>query len=255
MVITRSKSQKMTPEEISELLDSRFEKIKNQIVSEVSGKIESSLLTFVKDHVKEVVHEALQKQDSIIEEMSSTIAMLQQHVSVLKEAAVKNSTQVDELEQYGRRLCLRIEGVPVEEKEKSDEVRDKVLTFMENDPDNDISLNIPEVVVDRAHRIGQVHDNKEGPRTQSIIVRFSTFRHRTMFYYERKGLEKKFGIRIRLDMTRTRYGIYKTAINLVKEKANIKYVYCDVNCRLKVKFSDGSEKVFDSIKTLKDLIE
>ena len=48
---------------------------------------------------------------------------LQKRVSVLE---CKN----EELEQYGRRLCLRIEGVPPVENETSDDVLDEVKSLI-----------------------------------------------------------------------------------------------------------------------------
>ena len=76
----------------------------------------------------------------------------------------------------------------------------------------------------------------------------------SMFYYERKGLFNKYGIRVKMDMTRSRYSVYKNAVELVKENANVKYVYCDINCRLKIKFADNSEKFFGTIDELNELI-
>ena len=69
-------------------------------------------------------------------------------------------------EQYGRRTCLRIDGVAAPDKsETAEEVRNKVLSFMENDPDNDINLEIPELLVDRAHRIGAVLQPRNNDET------------------------------------------------------------------------------------------
>ena len=56
----------------------------------------------------------------------------------------------DELEQYGRRLCLRIDSVPKQNKEKAEDVLKFVNSLIEEVPD----LEIPEVVTDRVHRIG-----------------------------------------------------------------------------------------------------
>ena len=40
----------------------------------------------------------------------------------------------------------------------------------------------------------------------------------------------------------------------VKERKQISFVYCDVNCRLKVKFCDKREEFFNSIKDLNDIL-
>ena len=71
-------------------------------------------------------------------------------------------------------------------------------------------VEIPESVLDRAHRIGPTYtDNDTGKKMQSIIVRFMTFRHRTLFYANRKKI--KSGARIRLDLTKNCYKLLVSA--------------------------------------------
>ena len=91
----------------------------------------------------------------------------------------------EELEQYGRRCCLRIEGIPSAENESLDDVLGKVKSLI-----TESGCEIPDVVIDRAPRIGR--GNKDKTRNvpcNSIIVRFSTFPHRKLFYRNRNKLE------------------------------------------------------------------
>ena len=85
----------------------------------------------------------------------------------------------------------------------------------------------------------------------SIIVRFMSFRHRTMFYRNRKRLKD---VGIKLDLTKRRYKILKDAIDLAKEHPDLNYLYADVNWRLKVVFKDGSSNFFNDIDDLKSII-
>ena len=97
----------------------------------------------------------------------------------------------EELEQYGRRLCLRIGGVPSVEIENSDDILDKVKSLI-----TEFGCEIPDAVIDRAHRIGKGYKNKtRNVPCKSIIVRFSTFRHRN----------KLKNAKVRLDLTKKRY--------------------------------------------------
>ena len=90
----------------------------------------------------------------------------------------------EELEQYGRRLCLRINRVPV----KSDETSDDVLKYVKEIFDEG-ELDIPYTVIDRAHRIEpEYSDYKTKKKCKAIIVRFTTFRHRTLVYRTRKKI-------------------------------------------------------------------
>ena len=110
---------------------------------------------------------------------------------------------MEENEQYGRRLCLRVEGVPIVEKETSDEVLNMVKDLFK-----EAEIDIPDCVIDRAHRIGPLKsDRKPNEQVRSIIVRFSTFRYRTEFYLSRKKLKKAS---VRLDLTKRRLRWYIT---------------------------------------------
>ena len=53
----------------------------------------------------------------------------------------------EDLEQYGRRLCIRIEGIPTTDNETSEEVLRKVQSLI-----NKAECDIPDVAIDRAHR-------------------------------------------------------------------------------------------------------
>ena len=108
--------------------------------------------------------------------------MLQKHVENVKCIQVDNESKYDDIEQYGRRLCLRIDGVETVENETADNVLDKVKAIVVES-----GAKIPDEFIDRAHRIGAPYeDRKTKVMAQSIIVRFCNFRHRTLFYRNRK---------------------------------------------------------------------
>ena len=87
---------------------------------------------------------------------------------------------------------------------KSQEVLGKVINLIKES-----EAEIPESVLDRAHRIGPTYtDNDTRKKMQSIIVRF-TIRHRTLFYKNRKKI--KSGARIRLDLTKDGYTLLVSA--------------------------------------------
>ena len=77
--------------------------------------------------------------------------MLQQQVSELWKVNLDNQSNNEELEQYGRRLCLCIDGIPLENNEKSEDVLDSVKDLFEL-----VEVNIPYLVVDYAHRTGRI---------------------------------------------------------------------------------------------------
>ena len=78
-----------------------------------------------------------------------------------------------EIEQYGRRLCLRIDRVPLADGETSTNVLEKVKGIC-----TDSNLDIPDSNLDRAHSIGKVYfDGIQKVNCKSIIVRFTTLHH------------------------------------------------------------------------------
>ena len=86
--------------------------------------------------------------------------MLQQEVSGLQKLNLQNQANNEELEQCGRCLCLRIDGVPLGTSETSENVLDSVKNLFEL-----AEVNIPDGIVDRAHRIC---------RTIRIVVQIKT---------------------------------------------------------------------------------
>ena len=109
------------------------------------------------------------------EKIESSLSILQQHVQNLKHV---NTLKFYNIEQYGRRLCLRIDGVPSKKECKTDKVLETVKEKIKM-----VGIDIPESVLDRAHRISKAYiDRISGKKTQSTIVRFTTFKHRTLFF-------------------------------------------------------------------------
>ena len=226
--------KKATIDEVAAVLDEKLSTLKSEIVSEV------------KDSIINLFHEKLKEKDEKIIQLESTVAMLQMNVSNLKQTNEKN---LEELEQYGRRLCLRVDGVPHKEVESSTEVFKTIKKKIK-----EVGADIPDLVIDRAHRIGLPYvDNTTKVKTQSIIVRFTTFRHRTMFYSKRKKLSGD--VRVKLDLTKERYSLLKSARERVEGLKNVKYVYADINCRLKVRMEDDKEFFFDSMDDLIDKVD
>ena len=89
----------------------------------------------------------------------------------LKHANLQMQNCKEGLEQCGRRLCLRINGIPV----KSDETSDDALKYIKEIFDQS-ELDIPDTVIDQAHRIfPEYSDYKIKKECKAIIVTSTTF--------------------------------------------------------------------------------
>ena len=82
--------------------------------------------------------------------------MLQQDVKISQNQTKEMQQANEELEQYGRSLCVRNDGVPTVDNETLDEVLDKVKCLIKEN-----SCDIPDVVIDKAHRIGKCYYNNK----------------------------------------------------------------------------------------------
>ena len=150
--------------------------LKDKIHLKLIKKLE--FLSELKDQIKKGVSGAIKTEIKKREELGSTVSLLQEHVKNLQKRVSVLECKNEELEQYGRRLCLRVEGVPSVENEISDDVLDEVKSSI-----TESGCETPEVVAGRAHRIGKGYkDETRNIPCKSIIFRFSTFRHRTLFY-------------------------------------------------------------------------
>ena len=164
----------------------------------------------------------------------------------LKYANLQMYNSKEDLEQYGRRLCLRINGAPV----KWDETSDDVLKYIKEIFDEG-ELDISDTVTDRAHRITpECSDYKTKKKRKAIIVRFTTSRHKTLVYWARKKIRNN--VKIRLDLTKERHDVLLEANNLVEDNNDVVFCFVDINCRLKIKWED--ELLPDSfLSSLEDL--
>ena len=115
----------------------------------------------------------------MILKLTETVISQKERIGKLEESLIEceNSLEVsrtvsshlvkkcDDLEQYGRRLYLRILYVDGDDSETSDDVFDKCTELF-----NKLQLDNPEACIDRAFRIGK----KTPGRVKPIIVSFTT---------------------------------------------------------------------------------
>lgn len=112
--------------------------------------------------------------------------------------------KIDDQEQYTRRNCLLLHGIPEDKEEDTDELVLKTLK-------DDLALQIDEKELDRTHRIGKPRKAGENPRP--IIVKFSRYNLRRKVFTNKKRLKGK-KIMITESLTSRRMSLYKSAKEL-----------------------------------------
>eukprot|EP00112_Aurelia_sp_Birch-Aquarium-sp1_P004088 Seg1464.14 transcript_id=Seg1464.14/GoldUCD/mRNA.D3Y31 product="hypothetical protein" protein_id=Seg1464.14/GoldUCD/D3Y31 len=118
-----------------------------------------------------------QEYDQKIENLERRVDELEGLVNVIERLEAR----IDDGEQYSRRMCLRINGVPIPSVDDKEDCVEKVHELIK-----ETGVTVSKDSIDRAHRIGRVND--EGK--QQIIVRFKSFRERTLVYRGRKNARK-----------------------------------------------------------------
>ena len=148
---------------------------KKYTIDELDKNFDEELSSFKCDLVSDLKKEIVNEVKAILIEKDKEIEVLKpNHVNTVKHAPDK---KVDVLEHYGRKVCLCIESVEHKVNEKSEDVLEKVINIIKQS-----EAEIPGSVLDRAYQIGPTYtDNDAGKKMQSIIVRLTAFRHRTLF--------------------------------------------------------------------------
>ena len=186
-------------------------------------------------------------QENVITSLESKIENLEGEVLSIKKQNNLSERKNDDLEQYGRRTSLRIDGLEVSEKETASECESKVKSYISEV----LELEIDENDYDRVHRIGKKME-EGGKFFQQTIVKFKSFSPRTKVYRSRP---RSGGIKIKLDLTKRRYKLLGLAYDKCKNNKDVKFVFADINCSLCIHFENGLWKFFNSIEELENLLK
>ena len=179
------------------------------------------LRTVIKSMVQTVVDTTYQRLFESMEENRGSIHDLRVNTTEIEKDFQKLQDLVDsqqeqlnilkrannDLEQYSRRNCVRIFGIPEEKDENPD---DLVI--------NDIfkkrlELDISPSAIERCHRVGKPDPDPEKHR--AIIVKFCSYRVRKQVIASRRRL-KKSGISIQEDLTMKNQALYRKVYKTVK---------------------------------------
>ena len=181
---------KFNVNDVTSMMEKRFAEFKTGLLQDLSKDIQ----TFVderKDELNNEINVFFEKKSEElgqISELATSIAAIQEHVkklevnqNTLRKENINLSERIENLEQYGRRCNVRIYGIPLQNNESSVDIRNKVLKIK-----SDANMDIPDYAIDRTDRVGKII-NKDGQRKQAVIVRFTSFYSRTIFYSARKN--------------------------------------------------------------------
>ena len=142
-----------------------------------------------KEEVKRALLEAMKEsafQDVIREQVREAVSVAvaeavsakDAEIKELKEELAETKVQLNTLEQYSRRLCVNISGIP----EATNEDTDQLIT----DAARLAGVTLAPQDIDRSHRIGTYKPGK----IRTIVARFTNFRKRQQLFDARKKLRQ-----------------------------------------------------------------
>ena len=124
--------------------------------------------------------------------------------------------RLDDSEQYSRRTCLRVNGIPY----NGNETAEKSLELVKNEVAK-LGVSLSNCEFDRTHRVGFSKDKDGNPVSdRQMIVKFTTFRVRTLIYRSRPkyGNRSNDKVRFYIDQTKRRFQLKKIAMDYIKAK-------------------------------------
>jgi hypothetical protein len=119
--------------------------------------------------------------------------------------------QADRAEQYSRRNCVRVTGIP----ETNEEITDNIIMDMASE----LGANLTIDEIDRSHRLGPRSQSSLKPR--DIIVKFVSYRSRQKLYNVRSQAKGSVNYRrnyINEALTKHRSELFFDARKLVRDK-------------------------------------
>ena len=160
------------------------------------------------------------------------------------------SAEVDRLEQYGRRNCILLKGIPASRNEKNADLTDTVKKILSED----LKLSAPDMKdFDKTHRIGPAYRDKRGNLHQSTIVRFKSHEARYKAYLNRAKLKTK-GMNLSPSLTNKRRKLLASAKEKYADNKEIDFIFCDIHGDLKIKLTEPvNEKHFHVFHSNEDI--
>ena len=219
-----------TKEDVRNVIEDALKPIREQI-AELPEKVWiHDTINVAVNKLEEKFAEKYQEYDKKIENLERRVDELEGLVKVIERL----EGRIDDSEQYSRRMCLRINGVPLpKDNEKEDCVK------IVNELIKEAGVDVTKDSIDRAHRIGRV----SGDGKQQIIARFKSFRERTLVYRSRKKCKKAA---MYLDLTKRRLELLFWAKDAIKNRPEFEFAFADINCNIGVKTKSGNFFFFRS---------
>jgi len=184
----------------------------------------------------------VEQQQLQIDELRATLGESRDDNKQLRSQLVDTNIEHDNLENYGRRLNVRFEGLEHSAEETSDQLFAQIKSALQS---VDIPLEKEDVV--RFHRSGPAV-RRDGKTVAQTIVKFARwYKRRQVQFANKRAREAGKPFRVHGDLTRRRHGLLIKARELLaarfpsngdQRRNPAPFAYADVNSNLKVRRGD-----------------
>ena len=238
-------------------MTTRLQKKKMDAISDANKAYFKDLIKPLNEGQKDILqmfeefkNEVVVKLQEKIFQQDEKIQILESKIELKNNLIEKLLVKTDDVEQYSRRSCLRINGVAYDES-KSEDVSSLVADCYKS-----VGVAFDPNCIDRCHRIGKpITNTTTGQVTKQIIVRYQSWNSRTSFYKKRpKWKPGQNSFSVSLDLTQRRYGLLKYAKEAIKSYPSVDFVFADVNCSLALKLNDNSFWFFNDESQLNKIL-
>lgn len=162
----------------AELKDQIIIELKGQIVSEIKSELKSLVATQV-SLATQTLSDQIEHLKLENESLKSEIKVSQNESRTIKQDNTKLACDIDELDQYSRRMCLDIFNIPGDSGDPKEDVEHHLLSLAAKVP-----LDITSADIDRCHRRGRYTMSKN----RRIIIKFTNSKARQRVWDARKQL-------------------------------------------------------------------
>lgn len=177
-VVTENQSVEVTLKDLQAKMVEMFRLAQKTNESQIKG--ERQLIDLTKS-VK-YISDQFDIYEKDRKEKEEIIKNLEEKVSYLSDTVTKLVKKADDQEQYSRRNCLLVHGLPETSRENTD---DLVISMFKNEMDIEIFSDD----IDRSHRIGKKKDDPN--KVRPVIVKFTRYNDRNKVYRNKKRLKGK----------------------------------------------------------------
>lgn len=232
---------------------SRYQHQQNQKVQNSDKATNSSDSNTAADSTEKIDIRSLQKEIAALKDtvknLENKVEVLESRLEVSQNANTLLSNEVDNLQQYSRRNCLIVSGIPVKNKETEKELKEQLQKELH---DLNINPNQFENEYDKMHRIGKKDGNK-----QNLIIRFRSHQFPSNIYYNRK-LIKNRTVKVKPSLTKRRTDMLREAEEMSRNCAAVHFCFVDFNGTMKIrlhkKFKDRFVHNIDDLDELYTLL-